>query len=268
MHVRRWLTALLLAPLLVALILLGPRWAFAALVSAAVAVCLHEYYRMTASPPAWNRLAAWIAWGALLPAAFALGGAPLFLAAAVLGTIGLFTVFVLKGEVRPSILDAIGKELLGLAYIALLLSYFVPLRDLEAGRFWVLFVLAVAFAEDTGAYYAGRTLGRHKLCPRLSPGKTVEGSVGGIAAALAAALASRSLFLPQLELPGCLSLGLLIGLAGQAGDLFESLIKRSVGVKDAGSLLPGHGGLLDRIDSLMFSAPLAYYYAIYWLGVG
>lgn len=266
MQARRWLTAALLAPPLVALILLGPRWAFVALVCAAVAVCLREYYRMV-SPGAFRRTSLWMAAGSLLPAAFALGGVPLALAAATLGAIALFSVFVLKGEVRPSILDLVGREFLGLAYIALLLSYFVALRDLEAGRFWVLFVLGVAFAEDTGAYYVGRGLGRRKLCPTLSPGKTVAGAVGGLAAAVAAAVAFRALLLPMLGLSACLTLGLLIGLAGQAGDLFESLIKRASGVKDAGHLLPGHGGLLDRIDSLMFSAPLAYYYGLFWLGV-
>jgi len=267
MQLRRWLTALLLAPLLVALVALAPRWAFVALVSSAVAVCLHEYYRM-ASPQAGPRRYVWILWGGLLPVAFALGGPSAALAAATLGAVCFFGAFVLKGEVRPTILDILGREFLGLAYIALLLSYFVLLRDLEAGRFWVLFVLAVAFAEDTGAYYFGRALGRRKLCPTLSPGKTVSGAVGGLVAAAFAAFACRALFMPPLAVGDTIALGLLIGVAGQTGDLFESLIKRASGVKDSGTLLPGHGGLLDRIDSLVFSAPAVYYYYAWLLGGG
>jgi phosphatidate cytidylyltransferase len=264
-QLRRWLTALVLGPLLVAVVALGPRWAFISLVSAAVIVCLYEYYRMV-SPGAQPRTTAWILLGAALPLAFALGGAPEALAFMVLGAVVLFNVFVLKGDVRPSILDLLAKEFLGLAYVGLLLSYFVLLRDLDAGRFWVLFVIGVAFAEDTGAYYVGRTVGRRRLCPALSPGKTVEGTVGGLAAALAAALVGRSLFTAQMPLATCLTLGLLIGVAGQSGDLFESLIKRTSGVKDTGGLLPGHGGLLDRVDSLIFSAPLVYYYNLFLMG--
>jgi phosphatidate cytidylyltransferase len=263
--VRRWLTALSLGPLLVALIVLGPRWSFLALVSLSVAVALNEYYRMV-DPAGGPRIALWTVAGALLPLAFAFGTPRDVLAVLVLGMIGIFSVFVLMGQASPSILKSVGRELLGLTYLALLLSYFVLLYDLEAGRFWVLFVIVVAFTEDTGAYYAGRMLGRHKLCPSLSPGKTVEGAIGGLAAAVAAAFVCRALFMPWLDASTCAVLGVLVGVAGPLGDLFESLIKRASGVKDSGALLPGHGGLLDRIDSLIFSAPLVYYYQLFWLG--
>jgi phosphatidate cytidylyltransferase len=266
MPLKRWLTALALGPLLVALILFGPPWAFLTLACAAVLRCLYEYYRMVSGLS--GRTWLWTASGALLPLAFALMQPPQLLALLVVAVIGYFTVFVLKGEVRPPILDLLGKELLGLVYVGLLLSHFVLLYELEDGRFWVLFVMAVAFAEDTGAFYAGRNLGRRKLCPTLSPGKTVEGAVGGLAAAVLAAVVFRWLFLSGLPLPACLTLGLVVGVAGQVGDLFESLIKRASGVKDAGNLLPGHGGLLDRIDSLIFSAPLVYYCKLFWLEAG
>jgi phosphatidate cytidylyltransferase len=264
---RRWLTAVTLGPLLVALTLWGPRWSFVLLVAVTIAVSLREYFRMV-SPEAGARAWLWTAAGAALPAAFALGGAQVVLAVLVLGTIGFLSAFVLKGDLRPSILDVLGRELAGLAYVALLLSYFVLLRDLEAGRAWVLFVIAVAFAEDTGAYYVGRAVGGKKLCPRLSPGKTVAGALGGLGAAVAAALAFQAAFMPRLDLGTAAILGLLIGVAGQWGDLFESLLKRASGVKDSGRLLPGHGGLLDRIDSLIFSAPLVYYYNLFLLNSG
>ncbi|MFH0810701.1 MAG: phosphatidate cytidylyltransferase [Pseudomonadota bacterium] len=256
----RWLTAAVLAPLLVVLILLGPRWLFVLLLVVTVAVALREYFRMI-SPEAGARGWFWTAVGSALPLCFALGGPREVLAAVALGTVVFCVVFVLKGDVRPSILDILGRELTGPAYVALLLSYFVWLRDLGSGRQWVLFVMTVAFAQDTGAYYAGRTIGGRRLCPTLSPGKTVAGAVGGLAAAVVVAYAAGRFFLtPRLDLGSILALGLLIGGGGQMGDLFESLVKRASGVKDSGRLLPGHGGLLDRIDSLIFSAPLVYYF--------
>jgi phosphatidate cytidylyltransferase len=128
------------------------------------------------------------------------------------------------------------------------------------GRSWVLFLLAVIMLGDTGAYYVGKSLGRKRLAPSLSPNKTVEGLVGGVAAAVVGALVAARLFLPDLNLLEAALLGLVLSLLGVGGDLFESALKRSVGVKNSSSLMPGHGGILDRLDSLLFSAPalLAY----------
>ncbi|MFZ4628850.1 MAG: phosphatidate cytidylyltransferase, partial [Blastocatellia bacterium] len=117
-------------------------------------------------------------------------------------------------------------------------------------------------AGDTGAYYTGRTLGRHKLAPRISPGKTWEGVAGGLLGNLVAVVVSRGTFFPELPLWEALPLALLMGGLGVTGDLCESMIKRGARAKDAGGLLPGHGGLLDRFDSLLFNAPVLYYYAV------
>jgi len=114
---------------------------------------------------------------------------------------------------------------------------------------------------DTGAYYSGRALGRHKLAPRISPGKTVEGAVGGFFAAVMAGPLCRLIFFQQLPLFDSLLLGASIGILGQVGDLAESMLKRGAGVKDSSHLLPGHGGMLDRLDSILFCAPLIYYYS-------
>jgi phosphatidate cytidylyltransferase len=111
---------------------------------------------------------------------------------------------------------------------------------------------------DTGAYYAGSYLGRHKLCPAVSPKKTIEGAVGGLTASLLIAFFYKLLFIPALSIPAVLLFAAVVGAVGQVGDLFESEFKRAAGVKDSGRLLPGHGGFLDRIDALLFAIPTAY----------
>ncbi len=113
---------------------------------------------------------------------------------------------------------------------------------------------------DTGAYFTGHLIGKHKLAPLVSPGKTVEGFIGGIVASILAAFFCKFIFWREFAFVPCLILGTLIGIVGPIGDLSESLIKRSVNVKDSGQFIPGHGGLLDRVDALLFTAPTVYYY--------
>jgi phosphatidate cytidylyltransferase len=137
--------------------------------------------------------------------------------------------------------------------------------DVPYGAGWLALVVAACWAADTAAYAVGKTLGRHKLCPSISPGKTVEGAVGGlIGAMLLTFLLGQWLGLPTGH---ALALGALLGVAGQLGDLAESKLKRWAGVKDSGSILPGHGGVLDRFDSLLVNAPLAYYYLRFIAGM-
>ena len=147
-----------------------------------------------------------------------------------------------------------------------LIGYLVPLRQLGeesswAGAGWVLLACSVTWGGDTGAYFAGRFFGRTKLYPRISPAKTREGFVGGLLTSLAAAFIVRHLALTQLSVGDTVLLGLLGGIGGPIGDLAESMLKRAYGVKDSGNILPGHGGMLDRVDALMINAPLIYFYA-------
>lgn len=157
--------------------------------------------------------------------------------------------------------------LFGVLYIGLTLSTLVSTRSLPAGELFVLFVALVTWASDTGAYYAGTLWGSHLLAPSVSPKKTVEGVLGGMALATGAALLAQAWFLPQLSPLDALVLGVLLTGAGLFGDLCESAIKRSVGVKDSGGILPGHGGMLDRLDSLLFTAPTFYYYVTFVRGI-
>jgi len=145
-------------------------------------------------------------------------------------------------------------------YIGLTLSTLVSTRTLPSGEWLIVFIAVVTWASDIGAYYAGTLWGRHPLAPTISPKKSIEGLAGGLILAMAAALLTQIWLIPQLTIFHALVLGLLMTGTGLVGDLCESVIKRAVGVKDSGGILPGHGGMLDRLDSLLFTAPTFYYY--------
>ena len=149
---------------------------------------------------------------------------------------------------------------IGILYVSLLLSYLILIRCGEDGRSWVFFTLLVVWFGDCGSYSIGSLIGKHQLYPIASPNKTVEGALGGLAASLIAAFIAKLWFLKQLTMTHCVVLALGIAVISQLGDLCESTFKRRNGVKDSGNLFPGHGGMLDRIDSLLFTAPLVYYY--------
>jgi len=160
---------------------------------------------------------------------------------------------------KYSLLDAAGT-LMGTLYVGLLI-YLYLLRTLPDGWIWLIFMLAGTWAADTFAYFVGRAFGRRKVAPVLSPKKTLEGLIGGICGTVGVAYAFALIY-PFLPLVKMLILGLLVGAAAFVGDLMESAFKRQAGVKDAGSLIPGHGGVLDRFDSALFTAPLVYYYVL------
>lgn len=258
----RLVTATLGIPAILGLIYIGGVPFNAAIVLALV-VGFVEYaaaLRLPRTPPT----AAAAATVAALPIAAAIWHDDAVLAALTLGVVLSLVGLILAGE-PPADLHDWALALAGVLYIGLLGEHFIGLRSLDDGRAWVLLAMFTAFATDTGAYASGRLLGRHKLAPRLSPSKTVEGSTGGLlAGALAAWGLNRLLGLDRPD-TAMLALGGAAAVAGQLGDLAESLIKRSAGVKDMGSVLPGHGGVLDRLDSLLFVVPLVYYTARWWL---
>ena len=169
-----------------------------------------------------------------------------------------FLPLVLRGETTTGLRDwlwALG----GLIYIGFLGSHLIFLRDAPNGEDWVLLALLATFATDTSSYFVGRLIGRTKITPAISPGKTLEGSLGGFAAGVGAVLV-LNWALDAGAGAEIIVLALLLPLTAQLGDLAESLIKRGAGLKDASRVIPGHGGFLDRIDSLLFTIPLVYYY--------
>jgi phosphatidate cytidylyltransferase len=169
-----------------------------------------------------------------------------------------FLPLILRGEATTGLRDWLWV-LGGLIYVGFLGSHLIFLRDAPDGRDWVLLALLATFATDTSSYFVGRLIGRTKISPAISPGKTLEGSLGGFAAGAGAVLV-LNWALDTGAGAEIIALALLLPLTAQMGDLAESLIKRGAGLKDASHVIPGHGGFLDRIDSLLFTIPLVYYY--------
>ena len=173
----------------------------------------------------------------------------------------LVALFRLK-EIRQAAADA-ALVLMGFLYVPLLLSHLVMIRMLPHGIPWLFLIMVIVMAGDSAAYYVGSSFGKTKLYPPVSPKKSVEGSLGGLGGSVIGALISKAVFFPELTVVDCFATALLLGVLGQLGDLFESLIKRSCGVKDSGVIIPGHGGILDRMDSILFAGPAAFYYAYF-----
>ena len=180
--------------------------------------------------------------------------------------LGFSVHFLLRfGDLKTVVLH-LGLVSLGWLYLPLLLGHLSLLRLLPFGREWIFLVLLVVMAGDTAAYFFGSSFGKRKLYPAISPNKSVEGAIGGLVGSLAGAFVARITFFPEISALDAVFFGLVVGSAGQVGDLFESMLKRSFGVKDSGTIIPGHGGILDRLDSLLFAFPLAYYYALWVVG--
>ncbi len=263
----RILTALVAVPLLLLLILKGPPWLFLALALVFALASFWELSRL-ASKVGWTLFAVGYPLVAFSVAAF-YPGFPGFqdTAIAILLVVGLAAVFTREPDRET--LGSVVATVFAILYSGALLGTVVGLRMMppeDLGRLRIVFLLAVTMMGDAGAYYVGRTFGRSPLAPVLSPKKTVEGLGGGIVFSVATAVFLRYTSLPELALATAVGLGLSMALLGVVGDLFESLLKRSAGIKDTSSLLPGHGGVLDRIDSLLFAAPLLFLYTK-WAGV-
>lgn len=178
----------------------------------------------------------------------------------------LGTLFLFRLPEITTVHHRLGWLCLGLLYLPFLLGHLYLIRMLPAGRAWIFLTLLVIMVCDTCAYFVGSNLGKRKLYPAVSPNKSIEGGVGGLVGSVLAVVLAGLTFLPQIGIFDGIVVGLLLGTVGQVGDLFESLLKRACGVKDSGTLIPGHGGLLDRLDSLLFAFPIVYYLARYGYG--
>jgi phosphatidate cytidylyltransferase len=255
---QRVITALWGIPLLFLGIWLGHPW-FTVLVALVAFLAAREFYRLAARSGAQPLSFFGMLWAILVvllsPVRFSI---PLVLLAGI--TLSLAGVILFRRREKP--LACWLWTWGGILYTGWMLSYYVALRDLLDGIEWVLLAVLATFACDTFAFLGGRAWGRHRMAPSISPGKTWEGAVIGFLAAIATVLIFDQISTLPLDYMSALILGSLIGIFAQVGDLAESRLKREAGVKDSGDLLPGHGGILDRADSLIFSGIVVYYYVM------
>ncbi len=267
MHLKRWLTAIIALPILIYLIGFSPRWIFYLFLLFFALAGLNEFYRLTI--PEFSLFIKSVIF-LLVSLFFVL----LIIKGPILMAFGMFSLIIivpmlyflfsdpLKGE---RYLSEVGKIAVGPIYVCLPLAMLIMidqryLFNHSISGIWIFFLLVVTFANDTGAFYSGKLFGKHKLYETVSPKKTWEGSVGGVLFAFFVGIAFMKIFdLHEIDFSIFLII-FLLSVSGQIGDLAESMLKRSFNVKDSGTLLPGHGGILDRIDSLLFAAPVLYIY--------
>jgi phosphatidate cytidylyltransferase len=259
----RLVSVIVLVPLFAWIVVLAPAWAFAILVVTAAAIAQWEFTRMfrRAGVPVFGRLG--LVAGVLVTASFAAPAREATLPVLGAVVLGVLSAGLVGRAGGPPAWEPSAITLLGVLYVNWLLGHALWLRGHAAGVELILFLAWVTWLGESGAYLVGSRLGRWKLAPVVSPRKTVEGAAAQVAVSLLAALAGQPWLYPSLGLRSAMLLGLVLGVVGQVGDLVESLVKRSLGTKDAGGILPGHGGVLDRIDSLLFNTPVLYYCTVY-----
>ncbi len=259
----RVLSAFVALPLIGFLVLWPQRWGFAAFTFVMMALALREYAAMALKGRSTAERAVPVAAGVVL--ALAVYQRPdLALPAVMVVVLAVASAQLFFASDIGSAGARFGGAIAGVLYLGLLMTA-LPLlvRDVEQGGYWVFLAMGVTFGCDTGAYFAGRALGKRKLAPSISPGKTWAGFWGGVVAALGLVLAAKQTFFGALTWTDVAVVGVGASLLAPAGDLAESLLKRSAGVKDSGNLIPGHGGVLDRVDALVFVAAFVYVYAAY-----
>jgi phosphatidate cytidylyltransferase len=262
---KRLASTLVLLPIFLLIVIKAPGWMFNGLVIIASATALWELMRLfeQGGRPTYRWLG--VLSGTAVTAAFGasrLLDHPLVLPAFTVTLVAGLVLSVAVWQGAPATEQA-ANTLLGVIYVGWLLGFGILLYHTSPiGAELVIFLVAVTWIGETTAYVVGSAIGRHKLAPVISPRKTIEGAVAQVIASVLSAAAFGAWLLPQCGIGMALAGGALLGVVAQAGDLAESAIKRSVGTKDAGELIPGHGGVLDRIDSLLFNLPTFYYFTL------
>jgi len=263
----RVITAAVGVPLVILAIWFGAPW-FSLLIAAAALAGTYEFYHMAN----FDRREPLIYLGLLWTLALVLSPhypykSPDVLPIVITATMLISLICLLCRPSKEGAFRNWAWTIVGALYVGWMLSYWLSLRGLEDGRNWVYLAMLTTFANDTGAFFIGRAMGKHRLAPAISPTKTWEGAIGGLISAILGAIVIAMVL--NLISPFAFGywqiilLGFLVGFFAQLGDLVESLLKRNMGVKESGNLLPGHGGILDRFDSLIFVGAVVYYYVIW-----
>ncbi len=287
---KRWITAIILIPFLLLILLKGSPLAFSLLVLAIALVSMKEYFTIvspydffSSSPPSDPserkkpdnlrnsnnsnqcnnkiplkiELCAYIISSLIILAAHK-GSSNMVILLTAFNIIIIFMTIIGDFTIKSNPLDDVAKEIQGIIYIPVFLSFLVFIRNSPNGALWIIWLWLIIGASDTGAYYCGTYFGKKPLAPKISPNKTIEGAAGGIAAAVIVGVIFGWIYIPGISFMPLLLFAAITSVAGQMGDLFESALKRKGCIKDSGIILPGHGGLLDRIDGLIFAAPVAF----------
>jgi phosphatidate cytidylyltransferase len=262
----RVLTAAVAIPPLVWLIVWAPTWIYNIVILATTFVALREFAEMGLGGISGARTTV-VAGGMVIAVAMGLGQSGTAISAGIVACLAgvLLSTLATAQDMEKSVSKA-AHILLGCLYGGVLLPHFIWLRGVEDGSAWVIFLLACAMAGDAGGYFGGAAFGSRKLWPTVSPQKTVEGALVSMFASLAAGVAFNHLVLGKLGGVEVLCVAGVISVLGQTGDLLESMIKRAYDAKDSGGLFPGHGGVLDRTDSLILPVVFVYYYASFIVG--
>lgn len=262
-HLKRWITALIAVPILFVIIVYCGEGAFAVLIALVSLAGMIEYNIMAFGNGISSEKVLTTVSALLILLAAATGEMAILFSLVTFSVMAVLMLNLIRIPKQGLDMAPAGRALLGILYVPVLMSHFILIRRSQSGILWILFILVLAFAGDVAAYYVGRSLGRRKLLPEVSPGKTVEGTIGLVAGSVIGGLLFRQWFFPMVTVTHAVVLCVVGSVAGQLGDLSESALKREAGVKDSGALLPGHGGILDRLDCLMFIAPFVFYYQEY-----
>ncbi|HKA90210.1 MAG TPA: phosphatidate cytidylyltransferase [Haliangiales bacterium] len=255
----RVITVAPLVPLLLLAILWSRNEAFFAVVTAACALCVHEWFGM-AFPEADRIDRAFCVAGGAAVAALAIWGGGAGALAWPLAVIAPSLYFLFRFKDLAVAGPRLALTIAGWTYAGLLLTFIARLKAMSGS--WVLLTLMIAWFGDTAAYFAGRLFGKAKLYPAVSPGKTWAGAIGGLVGSFGGAALANLWYFPALGWGHGAVISVVGGAIGQSGDLVESMLKRSFGVKDSGNILPGHGGILDRVDAVLFISPWVCAYAV------
>jgi len=256
-------TGVSIVPPLLLLIVFGPSCILSLMVLAATFLGLLEFYKLALPGAKRIERHVGVGLGVMLSALLAFGQLELIPILLVLVLLVLSVLFMGTSQNLATTVVSIGTSLFGTLYVGFLLSHVSLIRNLQNGKAWALFLIVTVWAGDIFAFSGGSLFGKHKLYPKISPKKSYEGLIGGILGSILIASVFSLLFLPRLAFGSCVLLAIGIGILGQVGDFTESMLKRSAQVKDSGDLIPGHGGMLDRLDSFLFSAPFLYYALLY-----
>jgi len=263
---KRIVTGVLGIAFIVALIAYGGRWGITILALMGCFGALFEYFLML-FPSDTQRFQQWVGMIAGVGLSFLI----VFRTSVLYEGISLFFILLFifylamahfyEGN-QKQLLEDLSKTLMGIFYVAFLFSFWPKIRALPQGVYWIFLVFLIPWLSDTAAYFIGRAYGKRKLTPAISPNKTQEGALAGVIVSIIGLFIYRAFLFKELGVMDCLLIGVGGSVISQLGDLFESFIKRAMDVKDSGVIIPGHGGIMDRFDSVLFCGPFVYFYAL------